>query len=255
MTKEEAKLLLCVCRPCGADDEEPIMKEARECLHSDADAQHEVYAARELDSSLSEKLCCVCVPACLKTEILAGARLGKCERGFIRCYGRAMAAVAAVLLVLGTVMWKGEQSSETNGETVTLSTFRDEAASLWRELSEKPLGYLPAYLPHDRGSAERYFTANQTRPGELPDQGIVACRVVEWRGNKVAICCMKKMDQEAHLFVIPSSAVEGGDSEIEKAIVQKAGLPVTVWREGDTVRALVGGHPGTQLEPFLVAKL
>ena len=231
------------------------MQEARECIHCDAEVQAEVSAARELDSRLSEKLCCVCVPACLKTEILAGARLGKCERGFIRCYGRAVAAAAALLMVLGTVLWQGGQGPVLDGEMVTLTTFRDEAASLWKELSDKPLGYVPAYLPHDRGSAERYFTANQTQPGALPDQGIVACRVVEWRGNKVAICCMKKNDQEAHLFVLPSSAVEGGDSEIEKAIVQKAGLPVTVWREGDTVRALVGGHPGTQLEPFLVAKL
>lgn len=254
MTKEEAKLLLCVCRPCGADDAEPIMQEARKCVDCDAEAREELSVARELDSKLSEKLCCVCVPACLKTEILAGAKLGKCDRGFLRCYGRGIAAAAAVALLMG-VLWPEGRKAGVAPEVVTLSTFRDEVAQLWKELDGKPMGYTPAYLTQDKSSAERYFSANHAQPGCLPAQGIVACRVVEWRGNKVCICCMKQKEQEAHLFVIPSSAVEAGNAEIEKAIVQKAGLPVTVWREGDTVRALVGEHPSTKLEPFILAQL
>jgi hypothetical protein len=255
MTKEEAKLLLGVCRPCGAEDAEPIMMQARQCLEGDSEARSAVEQARGLDRQISEKLCCVEVPSQLLTEILAGARLSKTAPGFIARYGRLIATAAALIFAANSLWWSLSPPSASASGRVSLTTFRQEIAQLYSDLDSQPLGYRPAFVTSSPTAAERYFAAHQSPTGKLPEDGVAACRVVHWRGNPVAICCMTQNGQKAHLFVIPRDLISGADCGAERSVVKVAGLPTTVWSEGDTVRALVGTEPDTQLEPFLLAKL
>jgi hypothetical protein len=249
MTKDEAKLLLSVCRPCGADDSQPIMKEARECIGCDEDLAGSIAEARNVDAALSEKMCRIQVPCSLMAEIMAGARLTASRpQSWTGRYGRWLAAAAAVA-ISSPLFWP--QSPEAVPQSLaTVTEFREEIAKAFSEMKASPVGYIASYLTQSTPDAERFFKASSASVTDLPQEGIIACRVIVWRGHRVALCCLSKQGQKAHLFVVPESSIQESDFGEVGQIGYAHGLPIKVWREGQTVRALVGDDAKTELPKF-----
>jgi hypothetical protein len=250
MTKDQAKLLLSVCRPCGADDNEPLMKEARDCVEADARLKAQFQSRRQWDSVVSEKVCCCSVPKDLLNEILTGARLSQRAPSFWNKHGRWL-AVAAAVVITSSLFFNHAPQPVSAGPVAQLVEFRDDSVRSFQGMQQAALGFTPAFMTSSAKDAQRFFAASSTPVGSLPNEGVMACRVSEWRGQRVAICCLSKGGQKAHMFIVPASAIQDGAAEIERVIANSAGYPVTVWREGDSVRALVGESPDTKLEPFL----
>lgn len=267
MNSQEARLILCACRPDGQDHEDPAMKKALDLAEDDA--QLAAWFAREqtLDGVLSKKVCCVKVPEGLKAEILAGARVVKPVHFWYQV--STLTSAAAAVALAAVVVWNLEAPRPQNlpsfagggltgpAGVATLASFRGDVASAFAEMQKA--GFTPDLRTNSPAQANSYF---QERVGvsmavdagkvvdQLGDARLFGCRIVDWRGHKVSMLCLNRGGEDAHLFVIHREALTNVDDIQPKMVEQKSGFPVAAWRDANNAYVLVGHKPTTDLKKF-----
>ncbi len=267
MNSQEARLILCACRPDGQDQDDPAMKKAMD--HAETDPQLAAWFAREqtLDAALSAKVRGVFVPTDLKAEILAGARVVKpiILRRRISQWATAAAAVALAAAVVWNLdapvknrlpQFAGGGLTGPAG-VASFAAFREDAAKAFAEMQK--VGFTPDLRTSNVSQVNNYFNerigvSNSVDVGEVVDQlgdaRLFGCRIVDWRGHKVSMLCLHSDGEDAHLFVIHREALsELGDIKT-KAIEHTAGYPVTAWQDANNAYVLVGHRPDTDLKKF-----
>lgn len=267
MNSQEARLILCACRPDGQDQDDPAMKKAMDRAEQDAQLASWLSREQTLDAALSAKLCSVKVPDSLKDEILAGARVMKPV--LLRRRISQWATVAASVALAAAVVWnleapKSGQLPQFAGGGLTgpagiasFATFKADAADAFAEMQKA--GFTPDLRTSNIAQASNYLTerigvSNSVDLGEVVDQlgdaRLFGCRIVDWRGHKVSMLCLNREGQDAHLFVVHREALSELNDVKSRTIDVQSGYPVTAWRDANNAYVLVGHKPDTDLAKF-----
>jgi hypothetical protein len=266
MNDIEAKLILCACRPDGQDQHDPSVKEALDLAEHDPALAAWLAREQTLDASLCSKLSEVKIPATLKAEILAGARVVKPQTLWKDL--RTVLSAAAAVALAAIMVWSKEAPhngfslaaapsvvSVPSAGASTLASFRDDMAESFAQMQS--VGFNPDLRTSDVDQINQFLTQRVSRTVEvgqivdnLGDASLFGCRIAQWNGLQVAMLCLRREGQEAHLFVTQKSALAGLDDLKPKTVETCSGYPASAWQDGDKAYVLVGHTPETDLSKF-----
>jgi len=250
MNRHEAQLLLTACHPGGLDADDPAMRAALEVMHGDAELAQWFAEEQALDAALASKLASVPVPQSLQADILAGAHVSR-RRSWWRSSLTWMAAAAA-FVVIGIVSLQRQNSVP---KVATLGEYRSDVGAAFAQLNAN--GFKPALGVGSMVEVAKYVSSqgsplgNPQTPGGLNKVKPVACRVIEWRGQKVSIICVGREGLEAHVFVVDRKVInDSGDVDL-KSVATASGYPVAAWEDAGHAYVMVGNTKTTDLTQLL----
>lgn len=250
MDDAELQLRLSACRPNGQDNDDPLLREALERLPVRPDLMEQFVQDQAFDRKMCHCLGGVPVPENLKGEILAAAKVSQTIPRWQRLPW--LAAAAAVLLTgLALSLYP------THAASPTLAQFETEIVDMFDSMKNQGFG-----LDHVTGEIANVSawlgTQGAPRPAVIKpctkEARPFGCRTVNWRGQKVAMVCYGRGDQEAHLFVLPKDSLKDCPTLLVPDGVQRVeGYPVVSWSCRKYVYVMLGDSPETKLDEFLVA--
>ena len=251
MNKHEAQLLLAVCQPEYADAEDREMATAMDIMRADPELALWFAESQALDAAIASRIASVPVPASLKADILAGARVAR-RKSFWQS-GWTWVAVAAAIAFMAFLY---SPLSPNKHEVATLGEYRTDVAAAFASMNAN--GFKPTLGVKDMADVAKYVETlhaplgNASQPGGLAAVKPLACRVIEWRGQKVSIICVGRNDLEAHVFVVDRSVIRNnGDVDI-KAIAKSSDYPVAAWEDDKHAYVMVGNTKTTDLSKLML---
>lgn len=252
MDDSEIQLRLSACRPHGQDNDDPLLKEALETLPQRPALMEWFAQEQEFDRKMCKCTCEVPVPDALRSEILAAAKLTTKVPRWQRLPWLATAAAIALVGILFTL----SERPATAG-TPTLAEFETEIVDIFDSMKNQGFG-----LDHVTGEIANVSAWLGTQGAPKPyvvkpctkEARPFGCRTVTWRGQKVAMVCFGRGDQEAHLFVVLKEALKDTPDQLNPDKVERVeGYPVASWSCRKYVYVMMGDSPETNLDEFLVA--
>lgn len=251
MDDAEIQLRLSACRPNGQDNEDPLLREAMEMLPCRPDLTSWFAQEQKFDRCLCKAVGEVPVPENLRCEILAATKMSTAVPHWQRLPW--LAAAAAVLLGGLIYVIQAPQPKET-----TLAQFETEIVDIFDHMKTEGFGLehvtgelsnVNAWLGN-QGAPKPYIIQPGTREARP-----FGCRIISWRGQKVAMVCFGRGKQEAHLFVVMRDSLKDMPADLEPQKVDHVdGYPVAAWSCRKCVYVMMGNSPETKLEDFLVAE-
>ena len=246
MNNQEAQLILRAYRPGGEDASDPAMAAALEQAQRDPALQKWIAQEQAVDAAIQGKLrAAIAIPPELKGNLLA---LQKIARGKTRWRQPIwLAAAACVALLLGAAgLWLRPGSSSR------LDSFR-EAMVRYSMDQHDHVAFESADLTKiGQWLRDRTMNAEFELPGGLRGQAAKGCRLVDWRGRKVALICFVLSDgRHVDFFVMDRAGlpglVEGGKPQFART----GTLMTATWSEGDRVYLLTATGNGKILGQIL----
>jgi hypothetical protein len=251
MDDAELHLRLSACRPQGQDNDDPLLKEAMEMLPQRPGVMEWFTEEQTFDNKVCKCLGEVPVPENLKSEILASAKLNSSLPRWQRLPWLA-AAAAIVLAGLAFTIYQPVQANPT------LAQFENEIVDIFDSMKNNGFGIdhvtgefanVSAWLA-TQGAPKPYVVKPCTKEARP-----FGCRTVNWRGQKVAMVCFGRNNQEAHLFVVPKESLKDCPGKMEPDKVERVeGYPVASWACRKYVYVMMGDSPDTNLDEFLMAQ-
>lgn len=261
MDKHEAEMLLSACRPDGQDAEDTAMNTALELMRDDPALAQWFAESQAFDTAIAGHLASVPVPDSLKEDILAGARAAR-RRSFWRSGWTWLAAAAAVALAFFVSppvprhSNKDLASSNTGIKPVaTLGEYRSDVGAAFASMSVG--GFKPTIGVGSMAEVAHFVEehhspiGNAQHPGGLATVKPLACRVIDWRGQKVSIICVGRDGLEAHVFVVDRHAISPAKDVDVKAVATASGYPVAAWEDDQHAYVMVGNTKTTDLKKLL----
>lgn len=246
MNRDEAKLMLAGFRANGADASDPDMAEAVAFARNDTELGDWFERERAFDRAVADQLERLHAPLDVKREILAGRRVAGwgVKRRF---QWMPLAAAAAIALAFIGGLFLGQSGRSVDASY--LAEFRQEMVEL-----------IPKGVALDVQSADlddligHVALQSAPRPEVFPEilhgQTPMGCKVIDWKGKKVALFCFKKGEGDiVHLFV----AQLGANSPLaanERVIARARNFPTISWTEGGRHYLLAGHTPQTDLSAY-----
>jgi hypothetical protein len=250
MNKHEAQLLLAACRPGGEEAEDAEMRSAMAIMRDDQEMAKWFKESQALDTAIAARIASVPVPASLMADILAGARVAQ-RKSFWRSGWTWMAVAAAIVLAFFILPPFAKTTT-----VATLGEYRSDVAAAFASMNAE--GFKPTLGVANMAEVAKYVETqhaplgNASQPGGLASVKPLACRVIEWRGQKVSIICVGRDDLEAHVFVVDRKVIrDSGDVDI-KAIAQSSEYPVTAWEDDKHAYVMVGNTKKTDLSKLML---
>lgn len=256
MDKQEIQMRLSACRPSGQDGDDAAIREALKQLSGDPAMAVWFAKAQALDSVICRQLEGVEVAEGLKERILAGARLNQRKREWSR---RAWMAAAAVVMA-GVSVWLLERTvappTWPKGAlaVASLREYRDDVTSAFLKMHDQGVDL---DMEDSDVVKVKAWLAEHGAPGDaelrvgLGDATAFGCKIIEWRGQHVAMMCFGKNDDEAHLFVVKREAIRGLGGLEAGRVERVGGIQVIAWQDDQRAYVMVGNSPKTDLKPFL----
>ncbi len=247
MNKEEIKMHLASCRPCGADDHDPVIAEALAKARQDAELAKWLAQEHKFDGAVAAHVRSIEAPACLRARILAGARV--CQPA-ARWRRRVWLAAAAVVMAFGAVLLREQFFTKP----ATLLDYRNDVASTWQGMARDGFD-----LDMEHGDVMKVKAwlvekgapgGAELRPG-LQTAEPFGCKIIDWRGHKVSMMCFGRNEEEAHLFIVSRDAIREMGGIEQGRMEQVSGYPVIAWTDGTQAYVLVGHTSETDLKEFL----
>ena len=253
MNPEEARLILQCRRPQGQDDALPAMAEALKVLEALPGARAALESDAALDALIGARLRHFAVPAQLRHNILAGARITPRLPWWRR---RNFIFSAAAVLAIGwsITLFKSQLYSPGSGTvhavpSGSLAEFRD-AATIKISGGEIHLNKVSSQL----GELQAYLASRpQGRPVSLPE-GLTTlpthgCEIFEWKGHEVTLICFETAEAGiAHLFTIDAHALP---ADLGTPLLASAhGWETLTWKHDGKVMLLTA-----QTSPAILRKL
>lgn len=288
MERDEAKIILELCRPGKADDaQDPIIAEALGLLESDAELKAWFEEQQALDARISKTYNQVEPPADLKAGILAGMRahalqsenqvesesMSGEEAAFIagshdkmdtptasQTWWRnpwvGVAAVFALLFVI-VVVPRGEQGTQL--ATVEPDVIRAGVPAMIQFLASEidALTSKQRSLEMRSGQAttlQAYLSSTGApSPNALPrpvsNKDSIGCITFDYKGIKMGMICFKE-DELMHLTTVKKTDCMGQISE-KPAIYEIRDQAFKVWVQDDQVQIL-SVHGGKEKLPEFI---
>jgi hypothetical protein len=194
MNSLEARRLLEVYRPGGADEAEPLFTEALRQVERDPELARWFQEQRTFDGDLAAGLRTLPAPADLKSFLLASRKVVRPP--FWRDW-RVRAAAAAIVFVLAVV---GGAFATT--KPVPFPQFRSELIDrAWD--GQTHLDFESTDVVRIKQWLARNFApADFTLPEGLRQARMHGCRIVEAEGRRVPMICLGDGLKHLHLFVV-----------------------------------------------------
>ena len=232
MNSEEAKRLLEVFRPGGADMDDPRFTEALVQTERDPALGRWFNEQRAFDGQFAEGMKTVAVPPDLQESILASRKV---VRPALWRDWRARAAVAAsiaILAVAGGVMAANRPVQFADFRAELIEQAWDGSAHLDFESSDAR--QIQKWLSSMNASAE--FSL----PEGLRDTQLIGCRIVEADGLRVPMLCLVDGPKHMHLFVLEGTQLARSPST-DRPDFEKCGAWKTAsWQQGNKTYVLTG---------------
>jgi hypothetical protein len=250
MDDAELHLRLSACRPNGQDNDDPLLREAMENLPHRPASMAWFTQEQEFDRAMCKCLAEVSVPENLRPEILAAAKLNSA----LPRWQRLPWLAAAAALLLSGLLFTIYPYQKTDP---TLAQFETEIVDIFDGMKDKGFG-----LDHVTGEIANVSAWLGTQGAPKPyvvrpctkEARPFGCRVVDWRGQKVAMICFGRADQEAHLFVVLRETLRDLPDDLSPQKVERVeGYPVASWSCRKYVYLMMGNTPETNLDEFLAA--
>ncbi len=245
MNREEAQFILSAFRPNGADEADPQFQDALALAKSDPELARWFAAEQALDRAFAVKLAGRAVPSGLHAQLLA-ARFVARPVAWWRRPGWLAAAASVVLLGMVAGGWLRQRAQEAavvdfRGAMAVVAADMEDHADAW---GMDTAGYKRWLLKHGG-------TADFSLPAGLAGKGIMACKVVEWRGEKVTMLCFKSGGEHLDLFVVNAETLPGfkvGDTPVFDVAGDMA---TAAWRREGKVYFAIGGMDVARLRTLL----
>lgn len=263
MEREEAKVILELCRPGSIDDQrDPVIAEALNLLETDAGLKAWFDEQQTLDARIGEALNNIQPPANLKASILAGMRAhsirsesdkaaiipgshnkmddSTTSQAWWRNPWIGVAAVFALLFAIAAIPRDNSsgQFASSEGQTLQagvpamiqflaseIDTIKNDKRSFAMR-SDRPES-LQAYLA----------SAGAPSPSKLPSpvrsKPSMGCFTLDYHGIKLGMICFKE-EQVTHLITAPKTACTSHITE-EPTTYEMNGQAFKVWIEDDQV--------------------
>ena len=237
--------MLVVCRPNGADANDPRLAEALSLVKNDAELRAWFEAEQSADKAIAAKLKAAPLPDDLLARIRGGtqARIaGKPRRPSLTL---AMAASFA-LLGLIAVLWLNRTPAAL---PESFAAYRTDMAQFLREFPK--LDIATDRLPEVREwLRQQHPLMKADLPKELERFPSIGCRTVEWQGKKLALVCFMVEGQVVHLFVMPRTAFPDANVKATPALAKVGSQNTASWANGENLYLLV-----THAEQSLLQKM
>lgn len=255
MDKQELKMRLAACRPSGHDNGDAVIREALEQLPDDPEMAVWFAKSQALDSAIARQLGGTEPPVGLRERILAGQNVGTRRQEWHRAF---LVAAAVVLAGVAVFTMERQAASSSRGQgspaVASLREYRDDVASALIEMHKH--GFDLDHSDSDVVKVKAWLTEHGA-PGDaalragLNEALSYGCKIIDWRGRKVALMCFGKNDDEVHLFVVNREAIRDlGDLESGR-IERVHGLQVIAWQDEQRAYVMVGDSEKTELKDFL----
>lgn len=232
MNSLEARRLLEVYRPSGADEAEPLFAEALRQVERDPELARWFKEQRTFDGDLAAGLKTLPTPADLKSFLLASRKVVRPP--FWRDW-RVRAAAAAIVFVLAVV-----GGAFATSKPVPFPQFRSELIDrAWD--GQTHLDFESTDVVRIKQWLARNFApADFTLPEGLRQARVHGCRIVEAEGRRVPMLCLGDGLKHLHLFVVDGGQFTQlppeGAPDFEKCGAWKTAS----WQRGDKTYVLTG---------------
>ncbi len=233
MNREEARAILELFRPGGADMADPKFIEALRLTEDDPELGRWFEDQRRFDLKMAAIVqTAVKVPADLRASLLASPKVVRPMRW--RDW-RVPAAVAAGFAVMATaaVLWFTPQNPK-------FAHFRE---SLVNEAWDGNVHL--EYETSDAAALRQWLAAmnlpaDVTLPAGLSDARLLGCRIVEARGARVPMLCLVDGNRHLHLFVIDGLDFAQSPPHNVPDFEKCGNWKTASWRNGETTYVLTG---------------
>ncbi|RYD35406.1 MAG: hypothetical protein EOP86_08540 [Verrucomicrobiaceae bacterium] len=231
MTAEEAKMLLSVRRPGGADDHAPEMAEALAVAAGNPELAAWLAEEEAFDAAVTGRLREHEVPTELRARILAGmnASLPPASRKVTRrVFWWSAAAAAAAAAVGGLFQFLGKNQPQlAQFRTEMLDFFNHRFADQF-DLVEPDPAVIRKWL-QSRPDAIAFQA-----PGNLPEGKTLGCKIIPWRKTGVTLVCFMPpgSPRPIHIFAVRSAALAAPGPAVRE-FGSEAGWNTALWSGGD----------------------
>jgi anti-sigma factor RsiW len=257
MNREEAKLILQVCRPGGQDAGDTQFAEALALLKSDTELAAWFADQQKFDAFVSRKLKSVAVPPGLKAKILAGAIPVRqkivelpapawWQKLFHSPVSWAMAAIVVIFLSL-VIFWKQPENGSRFADYSTQMVYAAVNDAHHVDIENQDMKQVVAWLVEHHG--ENKFVLPAALNGS---NGLAGCRVLDWHGRKVSMLCYG-LSGPGHvdLFVTGAKFFPDAPPEDKPQFISNGGMPTASWSHEGMVYLMVGHSVNADLRKLL----
>jgi len=243
MKSKEARQLLEVYRPGGADAQDPQIQEALKQAGRDPALAGWFEEQKNFDAAFADNLKTVAAPADLKDAILAARKIVKPGLWHDWRVHATAAAAAAVLLAMagglpGTT--RTERFPEFRAQLIEQAW--DGQAHLDFESSD--VQHIRLWL------SQHNVSPDFALPQGLHDTRIVGCRIVEADGRRVPMICLTDGPKHMHLFVVDETQFAGLPPQGTPDFQKCGGWKTTSWQHGRQTYVLTGMKYQTFVSKF-----
>lgn len=244
MDEQDARLILQAYRP-AADANDPQVAEALEEVARNPKLAQWFAEEQAFDRAIAAHLEAVPAPLGLKTRILANAAPPAESRQW--SWAARLAAVAALLFLLAQI----------------ISLFRASApaSTVIPDYAREMVSFVQLVPPlemesHDLDAIKRWLAKKDAAPMDVPPRLAalqpVGCRILSFRGQKVALICFQRSeDRLAHLFVVDRAAMPKMKPGAKPVFVDAGGWTTASWAENDRVYMIAVQGDRAAVERFL----
>ena len=242
MNRKEARQLLNVYRPGGADAADPQFAEALKHAERDPSLTGWFGEQRGFDDAFAKSLKRVPVPAELQESILAARKI--IQPRLWRDW-RARAAVAAVFLALaiaGGVLATGQKEYFPAFRAELIDRAWDGQTHLDLESTD--------VLRVKQWLARQNVTAEFTLPKELRASRLLGCRIVETDGQRVPMLCLAEGPKHMHLFIVDGTSFTDLPAQGTPDFQKCGAWKTASWQHGGNTYVLTGMKYQTFVSKF-----
>jgi anti-sigma factor RsiW len=260
MTRDEAKLILQVCRASDADAGDAFFCEALTLAKNDPELAAWLARQQKFDALVSGGLQQVRAPSRLKAEILALGKKSEPAESPISVWWKslfsmqspvawAMAAAIVILLSLA-VFWKPSQSPARFADFSAQMVHAAVNDANHVDVGNKDMKQVVAWLAEHHG--ENKFVLPTALNGE---SGLAGCRILDWHGQKVSMLCYGLKDSgHVDLFVAEAKVFPDAPPVDAPQFASSDGMPTASWSHDGKVYLMVGHGDMTDLEKVFQPK-
>jgi hypothetical protein len=228
MDEQQTRLIL-QSYLAGAERDDPEVAEALREAGRNPDLAQWFAEEQAFDRAIAAHLNAVPAPLGLKTRILANAGVPAETRQW--SWAVKLAAVAALLFLAAQIVSLFRTSTAASNR---LPDYASEMVSFIQ--LPPPLEMKSGDLGAIKGWLAKKEAARTNVPPRLAALQPVGCRILSFRGQKVALICFQRgQDRLAHLFIIDRAAmpkIRPGDQPVYQDAL---GWTTATWAEGDRV--------------------
>lgn len=246
MDNREAKFILHVYRPGGQDADDPRFAEALEQAQRDLVLERWFSESIAFDTTVTEKLRTIEVPADLRESILAGVKLSRPLRSpFIKW---AIAAALVSIAILGSLIWRETRPAHLSGwQSQALDVVSSLVNNESRFNAQSHNGReLVAWLRANRAAAP------EALPRELEKLESIGCKTFSWNGIPISVICFARTDGGLIHLVTMNASASDRTLNRKPELVQQGHWATATWREGEMIYMLALEGSRDQLRSYLL---